>query len=63
MQGRQPNGPSLYPAGLAAVEQIMHHLVATGESPQSRGHWLVLIIAMWAAVLLKLSWQHPALLP
>lgn len=32
LQGRQPNKSNLYPAGLAAVEQIMQHLIATGES-------------------------------
>lgn len=35
MQSRQPNDPNLYPAGLAAVEQIMQQLTATRESLQS----------------------------
>lgn len=43
MQGGQPNDSNLYPAGLAAVKQIMQHLTDTGESLWSRWE-LVLIL-------------------
>lgn len=43
MQGRRPRDSNLPPAGLAAVEEIMQQLTATGESLQSRWE-LVLIL-------------------
>jgi len=42
-QGRRPSDSNLSPAGLAAVEEIMQQLTATGESLQSRWE-LVLIL-------------------